>query len=59
VLHVPIAFSGLKELPAQVQREITLAVVVWEVVATGSRSCPMVNYHISGVEPSGFATRVS
>jgi hypothetical protein len=29
----------------------------WEVDATGSGSCPMVGFGISGVEPWGSATR--
>jgi hypothetical protein len=28
-----------------------------EVDGTGSRTCPMADFHISGVEPSGSGTR--
>jgi len=31
----------------------------WEMDGTGSGSCPVAGFGISGVEPSGSATRVS
>jgi hypothetical protein len=37
--------------------KMDLKEIGWEVDGTGSGSCPMADFGISGVEPSGSATR--